>query len=244
MNNQQSEPEPISALSTGLTVEQVAVNTESLPVSLNPQIMPSDPITNPFGAPSHIRLDLERVDNGQTVYFEPHISIYPIEEYRAAFENEEGNDVTAKLDQLNALLSDSPPAISGELPVLPFQYAAQVMAIKLKPLRFQNGSGIRFISYYVQMGYPPLNGTILYTYQGITDDGQHYISAWYPISAAGLPNTFEESGLPDDRDEFDQVFPAYMQETIRMLSELDADSYTPSLNQLDAMMQSLQVSGN
>lgn len=239
--NQQSEPEPITALSTGLTPEDIYINIEGFANSVQGTVNPPQQMA--WEAPANILLSFEREAKEEPWPDAPYILIFSVDEHRAESEAKGLYKRPDEIDQLQALLSDSPPAIASELPVLPDQHAAQVMAIKLKQLPFQNGTGLRFITYYVQNGYPPLNGHIMYTYQGLSADGQHYISAWYPLSAVGLPNTYEESGLPTDHDEFVAVFPAYMEETIKMLSDLEADQYTPSLNQLDAMIQSLRVGG-
>ncbi len=239
--NQQADAEPITVLSTGLTVEAVTVNAEGLAASLQSEVVSPRPVENGLGHPNHIKLSLKSEEAGPPSLHKPHILIYPVDEYRAMFDQQGIDEVGERIDFLNALLSDSPPAILGELPVLPLQNGTQAISAKLNKLPFQNGSGLRFITHYAQNSYPVLNGNILYTYQGLTNDGQYYISVWYPLSTASLPNTYDESPMASNPDEFSANFPTYIEETQQMLNGLPADSYTPSLEQLDAMVQSLGV---
>src|SRR5690606_37212867 len=78
---------------------------------------------------------------------------------------------------------------SGDLSgitVLPPFNAGLVIDAQPTKVDFQNGSGIRAIQQYHQAPVPITNDYLIYTYQGITQDGKYYVSIVAPIRAAFL----------------------------------------------------------
>ncbi|MGB0388682.1 MAG: hypothetical protein ACPGWR_28005, partial [Ardenticatenaceae bacterium] len=226
----QTDAQPASSDATiALAPEQVYLNIEGLANSLQAHVLPAAP-HNPNvppslnGWPAHLRLAFDEEPLPEWVIAsQRQVRIYPINEYRAMFEAQGITQIGERIDSLRGLLTDSPPAIAGALPLLPaIGDGVQELRAQIKPLEFQNGAGIRFITYYSQEANPTTNQDIFYTYQGITHDGQYYISAFYPISATVPPNTTEESTL----------------------NALNPADYTPHLHQLDGMIQSLRVGNN
>ena len=115
--------------------------------------------------------------------------------------------------------------------------AAQFLRTKEAFLDFQNGSGVRFLAQYGQgfsaVGWPYL----FYGFQGLTSDGQYFISAIFPVNHPSLPNpdtvTIDEA--------FTENFESYIAENELSLAGQPDDSFQPSLVTLDQLISSLLV---
>ena len=125
------------------------------------------------------------------------------------------------------------------IPVLPVINAAQVIVVKPEYMAFQNWNGVRFITYYAQDLSPLTNGTIFYAFQGITMDGRYVISAEFPLRVPMLPDSIDYSAI--DWDTFAANYGTYLDETVTALDNAASGDYTPSLDTLDALLQSLSV---
>jgi hypothetical protein len=115
--------------------------------------------------------------------------------------------------------------------------AAQFLRTKVAFLDFQNGSGVRFLSQYGQafssVGLPYL----FFGYQGLTGDGQYFISAIFPVNHPTLPGP--ESVVLDDA--FAENFENYIAENEASLQGQPDESFQPSLVTLDQLISSLLV---
>lgn len=115
--------------------------------------------------------------------------------------------------------------------------AAQFLRTKVAFLDFQNGSGVRFLAQYGQgfaaVGWPYL----FYGFQGLTSDGQYFISAIFPVSHPSLPNP--DSVTIDEA--FAENFESYIAENEVSLEGQPDDSFQPSLVLLDGLVSSLLV---
>jgi hypothetical protein len=78
---------------------------------------------------------------------------------------------------------------------------------------------------------------LIYTFQGLTDDGQYYVAAFFPVKTAVLPDTVQV----DDWEAFNINYPTYVAETKAMLNDLTPLDFTPGLTLLDTVVTSLQV---
>ena len=58
--------------------------------------------------------------------------------------------------------------------------------------------GVRFITRYAQDVSPVTNQSVFFTFQGLTSDGQHYVSLFWPVDTSSLPNTDEEALEADE----------------------------------------------
>lgn len=154
------------------------------------------------------------------------------------------------LRELQAFLSQRPPletqvniaagdASKPGIPVLPAINAAQAFIASPQYLEFQNGSGVRFVTFYAQGISQITNGTVFYAFQGITSDGRYVVSAEFPLSAPVLPDSVDPSTI--DFDALAQNYLDYLDETTAALGALPSDAYTPSLELLDRLIQSVRV---
>lgn len=172
------------------------------------------------------------------MFHQPEMWVYPLEEYIQRVP-----DLAQTKARLQEVLGQQPTSFSGQeaLPFLPVWNAQQLMQMNVRYLHFANGQGVRFISIYGQYSAPANNHDIFYTFQGMTDDGKYYISLVLPVNNPALPNTAEE-GIPNgDFETFTDHYMTYVSDTEGMMNGLVDASFTPSLEKLDALVQSLQI---
>ncbi|MDX1437862.1 MAG: hypothetical protein R3335_13710 [Anaerolineales bacterium] len=208
----------ISLVSQGVAVETVAAQNATA--------------ESPYweAMPQHRRLVLE----GYPVTahrFEPQIFIYPAGELDSANESA-GRAAT----DLRALLETRQRG--NALPFLPLLNELQTMDARVQFLDFKNGSGVRFLTQYGQGLVPINNYELFYTFQGLTGDGRYYVSAILPVTSPELPDSptvseGDTGSLSNFQDEVSR--------TVALLNQQDAESFTPDLEKMDALIRSIEV---
>jgi len=202
------------------------------------------PLANDYNQwPQHVKLTL--VDyplSGSTAATEPQIMVFPAKEFAQM-----GDCPQTEIDGLKEILETqhvelSQPlpctSVADSLPFLPEPHAAQVFHAQEKFLTFKNGNGIRYIMQLSQAHYPVISADSLYTFQGLTGDGKYYVSVILPVHLStleGTPQSTDEIGIMNDQQYFD-----YRSTRIEQMSQAKA-SFNPSLESLDAFVQSLWV---
>lgn len=172
----------------------------------------------------------------QNKFFPATISIFPVQSYISLMPS----FIPDRVSELQALISGGLPGTSS-LPFLPIFNAAQTFHANYALTAFVNGSGIRFLTLYAQYAAPVNNQDLFYTYQGLTSDGQYWVSAILPINHVILPETADP---PPGGMTFDQFAANYDVYLTGMVSQLEAqlpDSFTPTLTALDALVSSISV---
>jgi hypothetical protein len=243
--SQPYRPEPHSGAIAGIGEYGISFQYDPhLAAGIQPQIV--DAFTEDNGMdyllmPQHLAFiftnsfaDAEPLLQRQQLNLEtmPQIVVYPAAAY-AAMHPLAG----AQIEQLQALLEARPSTPGGTLPYLPLHNAAQVFHSQLAYLEFANGSGVRYVTAYSQDASPTTNQHLLYTFQGLTDDGGYYVAAFFPVTTAVLPDTVQV----DDWEAFNINYATYVAETKAMLNDLSPLDYTPDFTLLDAVVTSLQV---
>jgi hypothetical protein len=128
------------------------------------------------------------------------------------------------------------------LPFLPWINMQQSFCAQPQLLQFGGGKGIRYLSYYAQGPSPVLDHQIFYTFQGLTDDRQFYISALFPVQTGIFPTEpppCSKCGEPN----YDPVVD-WMNTLAEQLTQLNAqheDDFAPSLSLLDGLIKSIQI---
>lgn len=181
--------------------------------------------------PEHFRLTLESYPLTNHL-FEPQIFIYPVDALAAMNEG-----AAANIASLQNLIQ-SPQEITP-MPMLPLFNAGQAMHIQVQYLDFQNGRGVRYVTMLSQGIVPINNYELIYTYQGLTVDGKYYVAAILPLNHADLPADGTVTG--NEPAAFTDDFAAYLAEIARTLNQQSADTFSPDLTVLDALMSSLEV---
>ena len=189
-------------------------------------------------APTHLRFTLAGYPL-QDKFHEPRIFVYPADEYA------QGNPAAAEqIDRLKKILAGG-TILQETLPTVPSFNAASQIAASIQTIPFQNGSGVRFLTQYAQYAAPINNRELFYHFQGLTNDGQYYVIAILPVTAPILAEdekveaTVPEGGVPIPADTGPNN--VYYFSVTEKLNSLAPDAFTPSLNTLDALIQSLAV---
>lgn len=193
--------------------------------------------------PGHWVISLDETYILQGKFHSPQIYLYPALEYATlvpgAFES---------MHRLRNLLSGVVRLSPDQLPTVPFFNAGQVFASNIHLISFQNGSGIRFVTEYAQYPAPVNNHELFYHFQGFTNDGNMYVVAIFPLTAPHLAESSDvnapipEGGIayPDLNDP-NPDFQSYYAAVTDMLNNTPPEAFTPTLYQLDALIQSMWV---
>ena len=110
------------------------------------------------------------------------------------------------------------------------------MHANIQYLDFKNGKGLRYLTQFDQAPLPINNNELFYTYQGLTDDGKYYVAAVLPVNHPSLPADQKVTG--NEPPEFTSDFPKYVANVASNLNTQAANTFTPDLTKLDAMMSS------
>lgn len=162
------------------------------------------------------------------------IYVYPVAEF-AAFEEQ-----TNRLNQLQALIADQPDLSAIEtLPFLPVYPAGQVIRARARHVETAAVQGISYVTAYMQAREPFTGSSFLYTFQGVSTDGQYYVAVVAPLTTVLFPA--ELAAL--DPVAFEQQFDAYLAESAAALDTAAPAEFTPSLDLLDALVNSIQFAG-
>jgi hypothetical protein len=193
--------------------------------------------------PGHLQVSLGDYYILQGKFHQPQIYVYPALEYAqlvpAAFES---------MHRLRNVMHAPDAASVDQLPTVPFFNAAQVFASNFQTLAFQNGSGIRFVTEYAQGFVSVNNQDLFYHFQGFTDDGNYYIVAVLPVTSPLLAESDDldaplpAGGIPfPDLASPDPDLQGYFAAVAALLDAQPAESFSPALSQLDALIQSMWV---
>lgn len=181
--------------------------------------------------PEYTRVTLEGYPISNHL-MQPQLFIYPVEELKTV--NEGAGQIVDSLQTLIQLPQEITP-----MPFLPLFNAAQVMHAHVQYLDFKNGQGLRYLTEFDQGILPINNYELIYTYQGLTSDGKYYVAAVLPVTHPSLPADGTVTG--NEPPEFTSDFPAYLANVVGTLNPQAANTFTPDLTQLDAMMSSLEI---
>ena len=193
--------------------------------------------------PGHTRITLEGYPL-QDKFHQPQIFVYPASAYAELFPG-----AFESIHRLDNILYD--PAginLNQPLPLVPFFNAAQVFASNVQAVSFQGGGGVRFVTEYAQAPVPVNNHDLFYNFQGLSRDGNYYIIAIFPVTAPNLAETSDPAALVPaggvafpDTNSSNPDFQGYYAAITDLLNGTAPEAISPSLSQLDALIQSMQI---
>lgn len=182
-------------------------------------------------SPEHIEVTFSDYAQPDSILM-PKIYVYP------AAELKEVNQLAAdQVNSLQNLLVTKPDlATFNHLPFLPLLNAQAMFYAQEQYLDFTNGSGIRYLTQFGQATGPITNQELIYTFQGITDDGAYYVTAVFPVAQSGLPAdvTSADTTFPDG-------FEVYIEGVKAQVDAAAADSFTPLLDSLDNLVSTIHI---
>ncbi len=167
------------------------------------------------------------------------LRVFPVAAYRRI-----DPALSRVIDDLKDMLDKQPVELTSDIPVLPLINAAQLFRARARYLSFQNGAGVRFITAYVDELTPVTNQNLAYIFQGLTSDGNYYVSFFYPLTTRALPDNAGFTLAAQDIDAFIRDFDRYLIDAVNTIERQPADGFTPSLSALDALMASLNARPN
>lgn len=151
-------------------------------------------------------------------------------------------EAEAALQQLQTLLNDRPDLSpymtiaadgSGQtLPFLPAIAAGQVIRARVQYVDTPAMNGISYVTVYRQDVSPFTGGEFIYTFQGLSQDGQYYVSAILNI---------DTSLFPAEPEAFDpNTFNAteYYNQSVQQLNQAGDEAFTPPLAVLEPVILS------
>jgi len=149
-------------------------------------------------------------------------------------------------EQLQTLLAERPDLaeymhtditqMTAALPFLPVFPAAQVLRARAQYMDTNAAQGISYVTIYRQDVSPLIASEFYYTFQGISADGLYYVAATFPLTIEGFLVEYP----PDfDYEAFVARLDEYFTESIAQINAAPAESFTPRLEQLDAIINSI-----
>jgi len=242
------------AIPATVVPQPVEISVEPLTISLSPalasgvsgsQLPRADGQDLPYWelTPGHTVLKLEGYFL-QGKLHEPQIYVYPALAYAQLF-----SGAFESMHRLRNVMYDPDAPISADqLPAVPFFNAAQIFASNLQIIAFQNGEGVRFLTEYGQYAAPVNNHELFYHFQGFTNDGEYYIVAIFPITAPVLAETSDAgAAIPAGGIAYPNIndanadFQSYYTAVTALLNATSPDAFSPTINQLDALIQSMRI---
>jgi hypothetical protein len=199
------------------------------------ETVPENIENDPWQLPEYTQVTLQGyVLPPDQPYFQT-IHVYRLAEFLAL-----RPQASTSVDALKALIAGGAPGADA-LPVMDLLGAAQEFHAQYKVVSFAGGSGIRFISQYAQYYAPINNRDMFLIFQGLTSDGQYYVSAILRISNPILPANPDNPPGGMTWDEFGNQFDAYIVDITNQLNAQPEASFVPGIPLLDAMIQSITI---
>ncbi len=222
--------------------ELSSVTYANISFSYDPQLAQEViPLTQPailepmiVAAPEHYLFEFKGYPGGASSTVVPEMRVYPVAEYEAA-----NMDASLQIESLRQAVKSFPSLPDASLPYLPLIPAAQLITARINRVDFQNGTGLRYLTQFGQDVYPINNANLLYTYQGLTANGQYYVSVTLPIQSSSLPA--DGSQVSYDYQEFANSFLEYVSDTVQLLEQDSIQAFTPNIDLLDGMIATLLI---
>jgi len=129
-----------------------------------------------------------------------------------------------------------------ELPLGTFYHECshQEFVSNLKVVNFVNGGGIRYITVYAIQDLAPVgNDSLMYVFQGFTDDGKYYIKMMVEmmhVQLEGIGEIPSEIYAAEDAETVDAFFREYV-----TMFEASENEFTPDLKWIDSVLASLVI---
>lgn len=124
------------------------------------------------------------------------------------------------------------------LPFMPVLNATQVFRVHPRAMNTNVLSGIEYYAYYSVVPEPILEGQLLYVYQGMTIDGQDYISFSTPVVTGLLETAFPTNF---DRESFVANYPTYIEQIFSEINHAQPDTFTPTPAVLHHFIESISI---
>ncbi|HEX2698119.1 MAG TPA: hypothetical protein VHM28_10455 [Anaerolineales bacterium] len=197
-------------------------------------------------APAHIEFTLSGYNGSLAKFNTIKLWIYPAQDFAAV-----SNGANISLQRLNTFLANpSTPVTNDTLPQVPTFNAAQMFASNVQVINFKSGQGVRMVTQYGQAVGAVDNDGTFYHFEGLTGNGKYYVVAVLPVGNPILPSGDNPDQVPAGGVPFPgytssidpKDYETYFQAVADKLNAAAPETFTPTLTDLDKMIESLQVS--
>jgi hypothetical protein len=150
----------------------------------------------------------------------------------------------AQADQLQALLGERPDLSQYEnsiqagnaqnLPYIPVLPHGQILRARAHYVENESVAGIAYITYSNATVEPFLSNYFSYIFQSSSADGAYYINATFKLTTDLFP---AEPPTDFNMEAFSANIDAYLEESIAKLNAAAPEDFSPSLDEIDAMIE-------
>lgn len=194
-------------------------------------------------APAHTKFALRQEipafarENGRDPYTESEVRILPLHDASVPDLTASYKGLLSDAEHLRQILKDGihSVALGSTLPDWELTDAEQTLHSKIQIVDTPWCSGIQYLTQEVQDNCPVQNDSLMYEFQGLSKDGKYYIS----ISLAVANPILSEQGPNVDHYTKEQM-DAYLLGMEKRLNEAKDESFSPSLVELRALVQSIR----
>lgn len=132
---------------------------------------------------------------------------------------------------LNTFMTPAATNADSSLPFIPIMPASQAIRARAQYVETPSVRGISYITIFRQDVSPFLGNEFVYTFQGFSIDGIHYVSAIFKLDTGLFP-----AQAPANFDA--NTFNDYLKQSVTTLNGAQPTDFTPSLAIFDAVIQS------
>lgn len=182
-------------------------------------------------------------EDATSPYLIPHISVYPIEEFKKVYavSPEMVKGFTEDMTAISAIANGSGAiGLEKELPYGLFIDAHQSFRAHATRIAFKSGKGFGFLTQYDIEPTLVNNENLVYVLQGVTADGKYYVLAEFhvasPLAAPKPGESHDGYSITNEKG-----YAAYVAKTAKKLDASPARDFTPNLEKLDELFKSITV---
>ena len=196
----------------------------------------------PAALPKGVHFDRKNVGDDSTA---PQILIHKASEWSVAFTDGEHQETEAA-ELLRSMRKDMDRSLTHNDPHLSpgFMDGSLTFMCLKRRIDFTGGHGVRMVAQWTIEPELMRLGELHYLFLGMSDDNSCQIIATFPLSLSGLPTSDDKNQLGRSTEKYadlTQSFNRYEADAKRWLEDHVLE-INPSLQTLDAMMQSLVAS--
>jgi heat shock protein HslJ len=235
--------ELVSVLQVAATIDGSPVTDQVLASIIQPTAYDNTMPPGDQGQPKHAVWSLDSSDPDTVMSdYGAYVAVYSVAAYEKMWNDAGDNYVSDTIAQLEKLLTDKPANPEAPLPILPEppgtnDIAAQVAYLDLS----DGGSGIRWVGRIGQSVNPVMPERLTYYFQGLTADGERLIVAQVPITIPVVAGVYTDSVSAEQMASIESDYTAYLAGVTEALNAEPAGAFTPSLEALDQVLQSVTI---
>lgn len=249
-------PSPL-AQEVGLMPSQISLDTQGLPYSWQASLVPGTPYDaslppGPTGIPGHMVISFGVVNPNDAQPNDPVMLIIPAAAYEQQWLDNDNETVSRTMEAIFGYTVALPaPAPTSSMPVLPVEATTGVNDVATQVDRAgatafsATKNGYRFVGRFAQDANPITSDglPLRYIYQGFTNDADYLVAFFYPVTTDTLPTNAEVDADWNEALSQDGGAQSFLDQQIADLNALSPSDWQPDLDTLDAVVQSLQISG-